>query len=619
MRVRTRRGTESCRCSTTTSAIPNVSPVFDPDWRANGHMAEAVDLIAGWCRAQAGRRPHARGRRARRSHPGDPDGDPRLRDGLERRHRAALRPPRQAARDGGLARGPRPVDAGARGRPAVRARRRRRRLRRLRQPHRDRGGARGRRLARPLRRAHRGERGVRIARPAVLHRGPGRPHRHAEPRDLPRFGLHRLRAAVGHHVVAGARVGHAAGRHRHRGRALRRRVGHGALDVPDRPHAARPRRGRPDRRDPRPGTHRRDPGEPGARGRTTPPPRSGASPTTTPSSTAPARRRTTRPSSCCRARGTRRSAWSAPTGCPASPAPATCCGRARRSSCRSASRRRAIRWRRSPRSRPCSRPIRPTAPACRSATARAGRAGTPRRLAPWLDAALESASTATFGQPTRTFGEGGSIPFMGMLGERFPEAQFVITGVLGPDAQRPRPQRVPAPADRAAHHDGDGPSARRTRLALARRLTGHDRSSAADHGSRTGQTVRRVHRRRRHRHHGAARRGVRIPRPERSGKDVDDADDRLRVAGVGRGATHLRARSGPRRPRDQVAHRRRAPGRSTRRRADGAREPGHLRAVLRHQPSRRRASGPPNCSTSSSSATAPTARSTPCPAGRSGG
>ncbi len=29
-------------------------------------------------------------------------------------------------------------------------------------------------------------------------------------------------------------------------------------------------------------------------------------------------------------------------------------------------------------------------------------------------------------------GEGGSIPFMGMLGEAFPQAQFVITGVLGP-------------------------------------------------------------------------------------------------------------------------------------------------------------------------------------------
>ena len=29
-------------------------------------------------------------------------------------------------------------------------------------------------------------------------------------------------------------------------------------------------------------------------------------------------------------------------------------------------------------------------------------------------------------------GEGGTIPFMGMLGEKFPDAQFVITGVLGP-------------------------------------------------------------------------------------------------------------------------------------------------------------------------------------------
>ena len=29
-------------------------------------------------------------------------------------------------------------------------------------------------------------------------------------------------------------------------------------------------------------------------------------------------------------------------------------------------------------------------------------------------------------------GIGGTIPFMSMLGERFPEAQFLITGVLGP-------------------------------------------------------------------------------------------------------------------------------------------------------------------------------------------
>ena len=55
-------------------------------------------------------------------------------------------------------------------------------------------------------------------------------------------------------------------------------------------------------------------------------------------------------------------------------------------------------------------------------------------FAPWLQAALDEASVANFGNPSRAFGEGGSIPFMGMLGEMFPEAQFVITGVLGPGA-----------------------------------------------------------------------------------------------------------------------------------------------------------------------------------------
>jgi len=29
-------------------------------------------------------------------------------------------------------------------------------------------------------------------------------------------------------------------------------------------------------------------------------------------------------------------------------------------------------------------------------------------------------------------GEGGTIPFMGMLGEKFPHAQMLVTGVLGP-------------------------------------------------------------------------------------------------------------------------------------------------------------------------------------------
>jgi acetylornithine deacetylase/succinyl-diaminopimelate desuccinylase-like protein len=55
-------------------------------------------------------------------------------------------------------------------------------------------------------------------------------------------------------------------------------------------------------------------------------------------------------------------------------------------------------------------------------------------FAAWLVDALDAASTATFGEPSRTFGEGGSIPFMAMLGDRLPDAQFVVTGVLGPDA-----------------------------------------------------------------------------------------------------------------------------------------------------------------------------------------
>ncbi len=53
-------------------------------------------------------------------------------------------------------------------------------------------------------------------------------------------------------------------------------------------------------------------------------------------------------------------------------------------------------------------------------------------LAPWLEAALEAASAAHFGKPPMFMGEGGSIPFMHMLGQRYPEAQFFITGVLGP-------------------------------------------------------------------------------------------------------------------------------------------------------------------------------------------
>ena len=55
-------------------------------------------------------------------------------------------------------------------------------------------------------------------------------------------------------------------------------------------------------------------------------------------------------------------------------------------------------------------------------------------LAPWLEQAVQAASQATFGREAALMGEGGTIPFIGMLGEKFPKAQFVITGVLGPQS-----------------------------------------------------------------------------------------------------------------------------------------------------------------------------------------
>ena len=53
-------------------------------------------------------------------------------------------------------------------------------------------------------------------------------------------------------------------------------------------------------------------------------------------------------------------------------------------------------------------------------------------LSPWLEQATDEASMMYYDKPAAYMGEGGTIPLMGMLGEKFPEAQFMITGVLGP-------------------------------------------------------------------------------------------------------------------------------------------------------------------------------------------
>ena len=54
--------------------------------------------------------------------------------------------------------------------------------------------------------------------------------------------------------------------------------------------------------------------------------------------------------------------------------------------------------------------------------------------APWLTQAIDEASARFYDKPSAAMGEGGTIPFMAMLGKHFPDAQFLITGVLGPHA-----------------------------------------------------------------------------------------------------------------------------------------------------------------------------------------
>ena len=55
-------------------------------------------------------------------------------------------------------------------------------------------------------------------------------------------------------------------------------------------------------------------------------------------------------------------------------------------------------------------------------------------FAPWLEESISAASRTIFGKEAVSVGSGGTIPFMGMLGEQFPQTQFFITGVLGPQS-----------------------------------------------------------------------------------------------------------------------------------------------------------------------------------------
>tara|TARA_R110000868_G_scaffold32183_9_gene117354 strand:+ start:5939 stop:7399 length:1461 start_codon:yes stop_codon:yes gene_type:complete len=53
-------------------------------------------------------------------------------------------------------------------------------------------------------------------------------------------------------------------------------------------------------------------------------------------------------------------------------------------------------------------------------------------LSNYLKNLVNDTSNLVYNKPAVCWGEGGTIPFMAMLGEKFPKAEFVITGLLGP-------------------------------------------------------------------------------------------------------------------------------------------------------------------------------------------
>jgi acetylornithine deacetylase/succinyl-diaminopimelate desuccinylase-like protein len=87
-------------------------------------------------------------------------------------------------------------------------------------------------------------------------------------------------------------------------------------------------------------------------------------------------------------------------------------------------------------------------------------------LEPWLERAAQEASERFYGREVMAMGVGGTIPFMAMLGERFPSTQFLVTGVLGP------------------HSNAHGPN-EFLHIDYAKRLTGAVAHVLARHAVRT--------------------------------------------------------------------------------------------------------------------------------------
>lgn len=88
-------------------------------------------------------------------------------------------------------------------------------------------------------------------------------------------------------------------------------------------------------------------------------------------------------------------------------------------------------------------------------------------IKPWLAESMQRASRAFFGRDAMYMGTGGSIPFMGLLAEKFPEAQFLVTGLLGPKSNAHGPNEF-------------------LHIEKAKRLTACVSQVIADHATREG-------------------------------------------------------------------------------------------------------------------------------------
>ena len=229
-------------------------------------MRRAVELVAELVRERGDRRPHPDGRGARRSHAADRHRRPGVRRrqrGRSRRRGPAVRPPRQAAGDGRLARRARPVDPGRRRRAAVRPGRRRRRLCRVRLAAGDRGGAAPRACPTPAASCS-----SRPARRAAASTCPPTSRRSQDRIGTPSLVVCLDSGCLDYQrlwfttSLRGLVGGTLARRHPPRGRALGRGQRRRAVVVPHRPPAARPYRGLGDRARPAARAARRDPRRP---------------------------------------------------------------------------------------------------------------------------------------------------------------------------------------------------------------------------------------------------------------------------------------------------------------------------------------------------------------------